>query len=313
MGINPSSDNRQQPILRPLTPRSNRPRIAAMVGLGFASAMAGAVAVIVYTNAVSNPKLLDASAGQAQEIVASIATPAETARPDEVAGNDGILPAAAREDDVLPAAEREQASAPGSTVPEPVPAQASPVLAKTAETPAEPAFDVNSALQPKPVKTMTIAAAPTVPAPGDPRWSGEPPVTRNKALAVLREKIAASGTEEQAAPAETALALADPGDDSADPTVQLEAEAARTLRDTAAPAKKAQPKRMATITQAVNMRTSGSSKAAVVMVVPAKAEVGLAGCKGWCEITYKGKRGYVWKEFIRPGSAARPLNALAGG
>ena len=59
--------------------------------------------------------------------------------------------------------------------------------------------------------------------------------------------------------------------------------------------------------------TFASSKGGVVMVIPAKAEVGLAGCKGWCEITYKGKRGFVWKDFIRPGSTAKPLNALAGG
>jgi len=62
MGQNPSPASRQQPILRPLTPRSKASRFAAMAGIGAASALAGAVAVIVYTNAVSNPKVLDASA-----------------------------------------------------------------------------------------------------------------------------------------------------------------------------------------------------------------------------------------------------------
>jgi hypothetical protein len=34
------------------------------------------------------------------------------------------------------------------------------------------------------------------------------------------------------------------------------------------------------------------------MVVPQSATVQLVGCKVWCEIVYKGRRGYVYKDFL---------------
>ena len=297
MGQNPSPASRQQPILRPLTPRSKASRFAAMAGIGAASALAGAVAVIVYTNAVSNPKVLDASAVPEAEVVSSIIA-------DDADGTEGKV--SGKEDN--PAAAK-------AVKPVEVASAGKDAVALESLVPAE------NTLKPKPVKTITIAAAPAVPAPNDPRWSGEPPIARNMAVEVLREKIAASDTVEQGATAETALALADPGDMASEPAplpedtslAVPEPEPADDRAVKAEPSRKAQPKRTATITTAVNMRASASSKGGVVMVIPAKAEVGLAGCKGWCEIIYRGKRGFVWKDFIRPGSTAKPLNALAGG
>ena len=50
--------------------------------------------------------------------------------------------------------------------------------------------------------------------------------------------------------------------------------------------------------KAANMRSRPKSGSSVVMVVPQSATVQLVGCKVWCEIVYKGRRGYVYKDFL---------------
>ena len=44
------------------------------------------------------------------------------------------------------------------------------------------------------------------------------------------------------------------------------------------------------------------------MVVPQAATVQLVGCKAWCEIVYKGRRGYVYKDFLG-GSRSAPASS----
>ncbi|MFP1633407.1 SH3 domain-containing protein [Zhengella sp. ZM62] len=53
--------------------------------------------------------------------------------------------------------------------------------------------------------------------------------------------------------------------------------------------------------QHVNMRAGPSNGAKVIEVIPAKARVTIHGCKGWCEISHEGRRGFVYKSFIRQG------------
>jgi uncharacterized protein YraI len=57
------------------------------------------------------------------------------------------------------------------------------------------------------------------------------------------------------------------------------------------------------VNRGVNMRTRPKSGASVLTVVPKAASVQLVGCKLWCEIVYKGRRGYVFNDFV--GSRAR--------
>ena len=52
------------------------------------------------------------------------------------------------------------------------------------------------------------------------------------------------------------------------------------------------------VNRGVNMRTRPKSGASVLTVVPKAASVQLVGCKLWCEIVYKGRRGYVFKDFV---------------
>jgi hypothetical protein len=49
----------------------------------------------------------------------------------------------------------------------------------------------------------------------------------------------------------------------------------------------------------VNMRSSADNKAATVKVLPAGSVVTVVQCNFWCEITADGKRGFVYKSFLK--------------
>jgi len=62
--------------------------------------------------------------------------------------------------------------------------------------------------------------------------------------------------------------------------------------------------RTARIARAVNMRSSPRSGSKVIRVIPAGVNVGLYSCKGWCEVTYQGSRGFIYKSFLQGGGSA---------
>ena len=49
----------------------------------------------------------------------------------------------------------------------------------------------------------------------------------------------------------------------------------------------------------VNMRASADSRAATVKVLQAGSIVTVVQCKFWCEIVADGKRGFVYKSFVK--------------
>jgi hypothetical protein len=49
----------------------------------------------------------------------------------------------------------------------------------------------------------------------------------------------------------------------------------------------------------VNMRAGPDNGAAVIMVVPRNRNVEVIGCDYWCEVVYEGRRGYIYKSFVR--------------
>jgi hypothetical protein len=57
--------------------------------------------------------------------------------------------------------------------------------------------------------------------------------------------------------------------------------------------------RTAPVTTDVNMRAGPSNDAAVIQVVRRNREVEVIGCKFWCEVIYDGKRGFIYKGFVR--------------
>ncbi len=51
--------------------------------------------------------------------------------------------------------------------------------------------------------------------------------------------------------------------------------------------------------RAVTMRARPSSRGGVLGTVPGRADVQVVSCSQWCEIVYKGKRGFVYRSFLR--------------
>lgn len=62
--------------------------------------------------------------------------------------------------------------------------------------------------------------------------------------------------------------------------------------------------RPARILKSVNMRARGQKGAKVLTVIPAGATIDMFGCDSWCEISYKGRKGWVYKSFV--GKARAP-------
>ncbi len=57
--------------------------------------------------------------------------------------------------------------------------------------------------------------------------------------------------------------------------------------------------REARVTKYVNLRSGPTDESKVVAVVPAKASVSVLDCKAWCEVVFDGKKGWIYKRFIR--------------
>jgi hypothetical protein len=59
------------------------------------------------------------------------------------------------------------------------------------------------------------------------------------------------------------------------------------------------------IAKGVNMRSRPKSGSSVLGVIPKGASVQvLEGCKSWCEVVYKGRRGYIFRDFVGGSSSA---------
>lgn len=57
--------------------------------------------------------------------------------------------------------------------------------------------------------------------------------------------------------------------------------------------------REARVTKHVNLRSGPNDESKIVAVVPAKASVSVLDCKAWCEVVFDGKKGWIYKRFIR--------------
>lgn len=166
-------------------------------------------------------------------------------------------------------------------------------------------------------------AAPTPPAaapatePVDARWQGNLPAvatpSQNPLLAATPPELAPTASALVAPEAAAGVPVASPDgtDDGVvtaaivapDQPVPVPTAAPRRERAAEQPQAKAkqadQNVKRGQIRTAVNMRASGSDKAKIIDVVPANAHVEVVGCKSWCEIVYKDKRGWIYKSFLR--------------
>ncbi len=56
--------------------------------------------------------------------------------------------------------------------------------------------------------------------------------------------------------------------------------------------------RPARVTTDVNMRASPANEAPALLVVPGGERVGVIGCNLWCEVTFDGRKGWIFRDFI---------------
>jgi hypothetical protein len=167
------------------------------------------------------------------------------------------------------------------------------------------------------VSTAAIAAEAEIPAlaPNDPRWT---PKTKSGRVA---------GRAEQAADKPSMAAFADPAaKNKAEALFAKVAAPGKTATDDAQTAAIPSPKPQlpaatqddgsqvkgevkdeyaadtGRILRAVTMRTGPKKNAAAIVTIPAKTSVQVMNCKKWCQIVYNGKRGWIYKSFIKTGS-----------
>lgn len=154
-----------------------------------------------------------------------------------------------------------------------------------------------------PQPTDMAAPAPTAILP-QPAQTDAPDTT----VATANPVVAVAQTEADVAALEKATAkVAEHASESPNEIARLEAAGGMTTADvrqdvdpsdTAAIA--AVIMRPARVLRWVNMRAAPQDGAKTVAIVPSEARVQAeTGC-GWCAVEFKGKRGFVYKSFLRP-------------
>lgn len=143
------------------------------------------------------------------------------------------------------------------------------------------------------VSEANAEEATDTPLAADPRWAKVVAASANKPLEAIpaipgAEKVIAKGPVEP-----EVMALAE-DDAKTDPAATA---AIKAIDDAAKAGAQDQEKREATIKRAVNMRAKPNG--AVLAVIPAKSAVELVSCTSWCEVVFKGKRGYIAKSYIK--------------
>jgi len=66
---------------------------------------------------------------------------------------------------------------------------------------------------------------------------------------------------------------------------------------------------MSTVHTAVKLRAGPSNGSRSIGVVPGKATVHVLSCQGWCKVSYEGREGYIFKNFLGHASAPAPAAA----
>lgn len=93
------------------------------------------------------------------------------------------------------------------------------------------------------------------------------------------------------------------GDDQADSKVRT------TTRQQAKASAGGVASGTAKVRQAVNMRSGPKKGAGVLGVVPAGSSVSVMSCDGWCQISYNGRTGWVYKSFLSAGAPKKQAAA----
>ncbi|RWO26919.1 MAG: SH3 domain-containing protein [Mesorhizobium sp.] len=162
-------------------------------------------------------------------------------------------------------------------------------------------------------------------APNDPRWTGSgPKTTSGQTGGGQTAGGQTAGQAEEADKPSTAAAFADPAaKNKVAALIAKVAAPAKAATDGAPTAAISTPKPLPAATQkdgtqakveakqasaagrilrGVTMRTGPKNSAAAIVTIPAKTSVQVMGCKKWCQIVYNGKRGWIYKSFVKTGA-----------
>ena len=230
----------------------------------------------------------------------------------------------------LPANDRQATASPAQTIPT-IPVKTTKIAPAGATVAA--AAVPQAARKSDQVSPTVAAAEATIPAlpANDPRWTD--PQSKTASAAGAPAPSQAANQAEQAAD-KAAVAFAQPAADT-DASTELAKVAAPAppagnhpdRAQTAAipavqpqvPAQQpaategdgsqanAKPRKVAAagtgrILRAVTMRSAPKKNAAAIVTVPAKTSVQVMSCKQWCQITYNGKTGWIYKSYIKTGA-----------
>lgn len=228
----------------------------------------------------------------------------------------------------LPASDRQAAASPEQTIPT-VPVKTTkiaPVGAAVAAAAVPQAARKSDAVSP------TVAASEAnIPAlaANDPRWTGSQPKAASASASTAPSQVAADKAQ-----GKQATAFAQPAADT-DATAELAKVAAPTAAASSRPdgaqtaaipevqpqvptqqpaaaegdggQAKAKSRKVAAagtgrILRTVTMRSGPKKNAAAIGTVPARTSVEVMSCKQWCQITYNGKTGWIYKSYIKTGA-----------
>jgi hypothetical protein len=167
-------------------------------------------------------------------------------------------------------------------------------------------------------------------AANDPRWTGSQPKAASASDSTAPSQVAnqaeqtpdkpaaafaqpAADTDATAELAKVAAAPAaagshpDGAQTAAIPAVQPQVPAQQPTAGADGSQAKAKPRKVAAagigrILRAVTMRSGPKKNAAAIVTVPARTSVQVVSCKQWCQITYNGKIGWVYKSYIKTGA-----------
>jgi hypothetical protein len=195
-------------------------------------------------------------------------------------------------------------------------ASASAIAAPTSEPDPAPAAntiaDLKPAAEQKPAPGAVMAAAeqptPEAATPGDvepldqtdPRWTS---AAAGHAARTAAAPSRAKPPEDDSKSVATAYAedagTADKASTAAIPAAKPAQDADKAAETPAPEEKVASAGRPGRTARAVTMRARPSSRGGVLGTVPGSADVQVVSCDQWCEIVYKGKRGFVYRSFLR--------------
>ncbi|QND66731.1 SH3 domain-containing protein [Mesorhizobium loti] len=229
----------------------------------------------------------------------------------------------------LPANDRQAAASPEQTIPT-IPVKTTKIAPVGA---AVAAATVPQARKSDAVSPSVAAAQANVQAlaANDPRWTGSqskaasasdapaPSQAANQAEQAPDKPVAAfaqpaadtdASTElaKVAAPTAAAGSHPDGAQTAAIPAVQPQVpEQQPAAAEGDGSQAKAKPRKVAAagtgrILRAVTMRSGPKKNAAAIGTVPARTSVQVMSCKQWCQITYNGKTGWIYKSYIKTGA-----------